>query len=242
MSLLDMKEISKSFGGLTALNGVDLALEPGRIVGLIGPNGAGKTTLFNIITGVYRPEKGGSIQFKGRNIEGLKPHAIGELGIARTFQTPKPFRSRTVLENVMVGSFLRTPRFEAAREEAFQILQFVGMDRKEDQVPLNLTLADQKRLEIARGLATRPDLLLLDEAVCGLNLSETEDMIALLRKIRERGTTLFIIEHVMQVIMNLSDWIVILHHGTKIAEGIPEKVAADETVIKAYLGEEYAFS
>jgi len=225
-----------------ALNGVNLVMEPGRIVGLIGPNGAGKTTLFNVITGVYKPEKGGRILFKEKNIEGLKPHAIGEMGIARTFQTPKPFRSRTVIENVMVGSFLRNSGFEEAQKEAFEILTFVGMEGKKDQTPSNLTLADQKRMEIARGLATRPDLLLLDEAVSGLNLIETEEMINLLRKIRDHGTTLFIIEHVMQVIMNLSDWIVILHHGTKIAEGIPEKVAANETVIKAYLGEEYAFS
>ena len=242
MSLLQMTDVTKSFGGLTAVHGVNLALEPGQIVGLIGPNGAGKTTLFNVITGVYKPEKGGQILFKGKNIENLKPHEIGAMGIARTFQTPKPFRSRTVIENVMVGSFLRNTQFEEAQKEAFEILTFVGMEGKRDQIPSNLTLADQKRMEIARALATRPDLLLLDEAVSGLNLTETEEMIDLLRKIRTRGATLFIIEHVMQVIMNLSDWIVILHHGNKIAEGIPEKVAADETVIKAYLGEEYAFS
>jgi branched-chain amino acid transport system ATP-binding protein len=242
MSLLQMTDITKSFGGLTAVNRVNLTLEPGQIVGLIGPNGAGKTTLFNVITGVYRPEKGGRILFKENNIEGLKPHAIGEMGIARTFQTPKPFRSRTVIENVMVGSFLRTTHFEEAQKEGLEILQFVGMEGKKDQIPSNLTLADQKRMEIARALATRPDLLLLDEAVSGLNLTETEEMIDLLRKIRDHGTTLFIIEHVMQVIMNLSDWIVILHHGNKIAEGTPEKVATDENVIKAYLGEEYVFS
>ncbi len=146
------------------------------------------------------------------------------------------------METVMVGRFLRSGRFEEARKEALDILSFVGMEGKKDQIPSGLTLADQKRMEIARTLATRPSLLLLDEAVSGLNLVETEEMIDLLRKIRSHGTTLFIIEHVMQVIMNLSDWIVILHHGNKIAEGIPEKVASDETVIKAYLGEEYAFS
>jgi branched-chain amino acid transport system ATP-binding protein len=242
MNLLEMNRITKSFGGLRAINRVDLTLQKGQIVGLIGPNGAGKTTLFNIISGVYKPEGDGRIFFKEKNIKGLKPHEICKLGIARTFQTPKPFKSLTVIENVAVGGFSKTADSGEVKKETLKVLKFVGLESRKDEYPYNLTLADQKKIELSRALATSPDLLLLDEVISGLNPRETEDMIQLLRKVREQGISILIIEHVMQAIMNLSDWIFILHHGNKLAEGTPKQVSTDERVIKAYLGEEYVSS
>ena len=237
MSLLEIQGVSKRFGGLLAVHGVELAMRPGDIVGLIGPNGAGKTTLFHLISGFYAPTAG-DIRLRGDSVVGLKPHAICRRGIARTFQIVQPFASLSALDNVMVGAFNRTDDLEAAQARAREALEFVGLGPKRDLPARSLTLADRKRLEMARGLATEPELLLLDEVMAGLNPTETEGIIGLIRSIHARGITLLIIEHVMRAIMALSHRIVVLHHGEVIAEGRPEEVARDRRVIEAYLGEE----
>ena len=236
MSLLEMTGLSKRFGGLLAVSGFDLALDAGEIVGLIGPNGAGKTTVFHLVSGFHSPTAGG-IRFKGGSIVGLKPHAICRLGLARTFQIVQPFAGLSVIENVMVGAFNREPDAAVARRLAGEIVEFVGLGPRRDVPARSLTLSDRKRLEMARGLATRPELLLLDEAMSGLNPTEIDEIVGLIRRIHARGVSLLIIEHVMQAIMALSHRLVVLHHGEKLAEGAPGEVAKHRRVIEAYLGE-----
>ena len=241
-AILRTQKVTKYFGGLAAVKEVDLEVRRGEIFGLIGPNGAGKTTLFNLISGVYRPDSG-TIEFQGKGFSGIRhPHQVCLLGISRTFQVVKPFGNLTALENVMIGVFSKIRGAEQARREASEILDWMGMGEKKKTLAKSLTLPDRKRLEFARALATKPDLLLLDEVMAGLNPHEVDETLSLIRKIRGEGITLFVVEHVMHAIMSLSDRIAILHHGEKIMEGTPQEVARDERVIKAYLGEEYVLS
>jgi len=234
-SFLGITSVSKSFRGLRAISNVSLGLEPGEILGLIGPNGAGKTTLFNLITGFFKPDSG-RIAFMGRDLTNLPPHEICKLGITRTFQIVKPFSHLSTLENVAVGCYNRIAHIDEVEESAWEILRFVGLDKKALAPASSLTTPDRKRLEMARALGTRPMLLLLDEVMAGLNPKEQGDIIALVHKIREKGTAIFIIEHHMRVIMGLSDRIVVLNHGVCIADGEPRAVCEDRNVIEAYLG------
>ncbi len=241
MALLEIHNLTKQFGGLTAVSDLSISLEEGMILGLIGPNGAGKSTAFNCIAGVY-PPSGGRVLFNGEDVTPLKPYDICKKGIARTFQLVKPFPTKSVLKNVMVGTFLHTTDPRAAETEAMEILSFIGLDGKRDILGKSLTIPDRKALELARALAVRPRLLLLDEVMAGLRPAEVEYMIQTIRKIRDRGVTIFLIEHIMQAIMSLSQKIVVIHYGKKIAEGTPREIASNEDVIKAYLGKEYAIS
>lgn len=239
MSLLRVEKLTKSFGGLRAVSDFSLDIGAGEIVGLIGPNGAGKTTIFNLITGSIPPDTG-QIDFDGKAIAHLRPWDICRVGIGRTFQVVRPFLNRTVLYNTMVGAFVRVKTPKAAEARALEILAFTGLLPKKDVLAKNLALPDRKRLEITRALATRPRLLLLDEVMAGLNETETREAIELVQRLRrEMDLSLLIIEHVMEVVMTLSDRIVVLHHGEKIAEGTPSAVCSDQCVIDAYLGEEY---
>ena len=236
--LLELRQVSRSFGGLTAVKSVDLQVESGEIVGLIGPNGAGKTTLFNLITGTFRPNRG-TILFEGRDITGLAPDARCRLGIARTFQLVRPFPNLSVLDNVAVGSvYGRQPAASrrAAEVAARETLDLLGLSDRAHQLARTLTLVDRKRLELARALATRPRLLLLDELLAGLNPSEIVSAMDLVRGIRDSGVTIVMVEHLVKALFGVSDRVTVLSAGEKICEGTPEQVAQDARVIDAYLG------
>jgi branched-chain amino acid transport system ATP-binding protein len=238
MALLEAFNVTKKFGGLMALRDVDFDIQSGEILGLIGPNGAGKTTLFNVIAGVFPPDSG-EIRFGGNVINGLKPFDLCAKGIARTFQISKPFLNLTVLDNLMVGALGKERDYRKGREISIEILEFLGLEKKKNTLAQALTLEDRKRLELARALATRPKLLLLDEVMAGLNPREVEETLFLIRKIRERGVTIFLVEHVMKAIMAVSDRVMVLHHGEKIAEGTPKEIAEHQRVIEAYLGHHF---
>jgi branched-chain amino acid transport system ATP-binding protein len=238
MRILEGNEVSKYFGGLAAISDVNFHVEKGEILGLIGPNGAGKTTLFNLISAALTLSAG-EIKFKGKKISGLKAYQICRAGIARTFQSVKVFGSVPVLGNVLLGSFFGTSTGMSsadATREATESLEFVGLSAAKGIPAKDLTLANQKRLEVARALATRPEVLLLDELVAGLNATETAQAMELVTKIRNRGITILMIEHVMKAIMSVCDRIMVLHHGEKIAEGTPMEITNNQTVIDVYLG------
>jgi branched-chain amino acid transport system ATP-binding protein len=236
MSLLEVKKVSRFFGGLTAVKDVSFEVNKGEIMGLIGPNGAGKTTLFNVVNGFFAPSRG-EVLFKGERISGLKPHKICQRGMARTFQVVKPLQRMSVLDNVIASAFLRAKSKSEAVRIAEEILDFFGLAGERNMISRGLPLGKRKRLEIARALATQPDLLLLDESFAGLNPSELDESIGIIRKIKARGITIMIIEHHMKVIMSISDRIVVLCYGEKLAEGSPHEIGGNPQVIEAYLGE-----
>jgi branched-chain amino acid transport system ATP-binding protein len=238
MKILELTQVRKTFGGIKAVEDFSLSVEEGEILGLIGPNGAGKSTLFNCIAGVFPPTSG-EIVFRGEKINNQRPWDLCRKGLARTFQIVKPFATRSVLYNVMVGAFATTDKRAEAERRALEVLRHLHMEDRKDMRAGNLTIADRKRLEIAKALATRPKLLLLDEVMAGLRPTEVDEMVAIIKRLREGGMTIFVIEHIMRAIMALSDRIAVLHFGTKIAEGPPHAMAHDERVVKAYLGEEY---
>ena len=236
MTLLDVRGITKRFGGLVAVNNLSMKVERGQIVALIGPNGAGKTTAFNMISGFYRADEG-EVLFDGANITGQRPDQVCKRGLARTFQVVKPFANLTVLENVMVGAYNRTNKEQEARQKAEEIIEFLGMGDLAKKNAGSLPVAGRKRLEVAKIYATGPKIILLDEAMAGLRPTETDVMIELVRQISQQDIALLLVEHVMRVVMSLADRIVVIHHGEKIAEDEPIKVCQDKVVIDAYLGE-----
>jgi branched-chain amino acid transport system ATP-binding protein len=236
---LVIRNISKRFGGLRAIQDISFAVKENETLALIGPNGAGKTTSFNLITGFHRPDSGSIIAF-GRELVGLRPYDICAHGLARTFQVARPFGGMTVLANVMTGAFLRDKKPEIARTRAREAIDFVGLSAKEHTPARDLTTIDQRRLEMARALATEPRLLLLDEVMAGLNPAEIDQAVGLVGKLAQRGLTIVIVEHVMRAIMAVARHIVVLDHGQKIAEGTPKDVVANPEVVRAYLGSGYA--
>ncbi len=235
--LLEVKRISMLFGGLAAVNDVSFTAGKGEILGLIGPNGAGKTTVFNIVNGFYKPTKG-EVLFKERRISGLKPHQVCRLGIARTFQVVKPLQRMSVFDNVLSSAFLRAKGRAEAEGIATDAIAFTGLADDRDVISKGLPLGKRKKLEISRALATQPEFLLLDESFAGLNPHELDESIEIIRNIKARGITVMIIEHHMRVVMSISDRIVVLNYGEKIAEGTPGEIAKDPLVVEAYLGEE----
>ena len=235
---LAVRSVSKSFRGLRAVSDVSFEVQAGHIAALIGPNGAGKTTCFNVIAGVFASDSG-EIRFEGRRIDGMRPDQICLAGIGRTFQLVKPFAGLSVLDNVIVGALRHNKRVSDARRKALTVLERLGLEEKRDQPAAALTLPDRKRLEVARALATEPRLLLLDEAMAGLRPTETDQMVAVFRRlIEEHGITILLIEHVMRAVMALSDEIHVLHHGELIASGSPDEVVRNPAVLDCYLGEE----
>ncbi len=236
MSLLKLDRAVKNFGGLAAVNNVSFEVHKGEIVGLIGPNGAGKTTLFNVINGFYSPSKG-DVFFDGKKISGMKPHILCRMGMARTFQIVKPLKRLSALHNVIASAFVRANTRARAEEIAVEALKFTNLYDDRDVLSKALPIGKRKRLEIARALATQPALLLLDESFAGLNPSELNESIEIIRKIKEKGITILIIEHHMKVIMSISDRIVVLNYGEKIAEGTPHEIGSNPLVVEAYLGE-----
>jgi branched-chain amino acid transport system ATP-binding protein len=236
--MLEVRSVSKSFRGLRAVRDASFEIPKGSVNALIGPNGAGKTTIFNMIAGVYAPDAG-EILFEGRQIHGLRPDQVCAAGIGRTFQIVKPFAGLSVLDNVMVGAFLKERSAAAARRVSTEILEKLGLAAKRDLPASSLTLPDRKRLEVARALATRPRLLLLDEVMAGLRPTECDQMVAVFREInRSEGLTILLIEHVMRAVMALARHIGVLHHGEVIARGTPEEVVRNPAVLECYLGEE----
>jgi branched-chain amino acid transport system ATP-binding protein len=240
-ALLTLEQVTKRFGGLTAVREVSLEVRAGDLLGVIGPNGAGKTTLFNLISGYFRPDEGRVI-FDGRDVTGRPAHAIASLGLTRTFQMVKPFGNLSVLDNVMIGALTRLTSTREARAEAERVIGICGLGPHAAARARALPLGLRKRLEVARALATRPRLLLLDEVMAGLNPTELGGMIDLIRNLHAGGLTLIVIEHIMAAMMRLAQRIVMLHHGEKIAEGTPREIAADRRVIDAYLGEEFVLA
>jgi branched-chain amino acid transport system ATP-binding protein len=241
-TILTVEGLFKSFAGLMAVKELNLTVDEGEILGLIGPNGSGKTTFFNLVTGFLKPDRG-KIIFKGRDITGLKPHRISQAGIARTFQLVKPFAEMTALQNVIAGRTYGSKPIRStqqARLEAEELLEFTGLSSKRSVVAGQLDLVDRKRLEIARALATKPEMLLLDESMSGLNPVETEDAIRLIKEIRDSGITVMLVEHVMKVVLGMSDRIIVINVGEKIAEGKPQEITGNKAVIAAYLGKRYA--
>jgi branched-chain amino acid transport system ATP-binding protein len=239
MPILEGKGVTRYFGGLAAVSDVDFHVDQGEILGLIGPNGAGKTTLFNLISGALTP-KPGVILFKTKDITGLKPHRICRMGVARTFQSIKVFPNIPAFDNVLLGSYFGTPASMSsadALQQSAKLLDFVGLSAVKTMPARDLTLANQKRVEVARALAAKPELLLLDELMAGLNPTEVAQAMELVTRIRGSGVTVFMIEHVMKAIMSVCDRIMVLHHGEKIAEGTPREIATNKTVIDVYLGE-----
>jgi len=238
MSLLELRGVSKSFRGLKAVSGASFEVAPGGIHALIGPNGAGKTTIFNMVAGVYAPDAG-EILFDGRSIHGLRPDQVCAAGIGRTFQIVKPFAGLSALDNVVVGALRGSTDVSAAKKHAAEIMEKLGLGAKRDMLASSLTLPDRKRLEVARALATRPKLLLLDEVMAGLRPTECDQMVAVFRQLnRAEGLTILLIEHVMRTVMALAQRIVVLHHGEVIARGTPDEVVRDPAVLESYLGEE----
>jgi branched-chain amino acid transport system ATP-binding protein len=253
MVLLDIRKLTKSFGGLTAVNQLDLSVEKGDIVGLIGPNGAGKTTVFNTISGIFRPTSG-KVVFKGQNITGLSPHAVAKKGLVRTFQVTNIFSDLTVLDNIRLGSHIhaqigfladlldlpsKQKKEKALLEKASEIADFVGLGDRLDESGKNLSHGHQRALELAIALASNPELLLLDEPVAGMSVEETEVMMNNVRRAREKGISILLVEHDMKMIMGLCDKVCVLNFGKKLAEGTPAQICSNPEVIAAYLGSEY---
>lgn len=238
--LLALEGVTRAFGGLLAINNLSLTIHAGDLVGLIGPNGAGKTTVLNMISGLQSPSTG-KIWFHGALINGLAPYRIARLGVGRTFQVTRPFKGMTVLENALLGAlFVRDAPFKALVARAEELLDFLGLSDKRHWPVSSLTLADVKRLEVAKALAMEPQILLLDEVMAGLNPREVDDVMGMVATVNARGTTVLMIEHVMRAIMGICRRVVVLHHGEVIADGQPQAIAADQKVIQAYLGERFA--
>ena len=239
MSLIEVKDVTMRFGGLAAVADVSFVLNKGEILGLIGPNGAGKTTLFNVINGFYHPTKG-DVYLKGKRVTNLRPHVLCKLGVARTFQVVRPLQRMSTLDNVIASAFIRAKSKAEAQEVSLEVLKFTSLYDDINVLSKGLPLGKRKRLEIARALATQPEIILLDEAFAGLNPTEINEQIEIVKRIRtERGITILIIEHHMKVIMDVSDRIVVLNYGQKIAEGTPSEIGHNPVVIEAYLGEEH---